>query len=125
MSSIERLQISPSGCISPFNRTKKYFQPSRLTFKLGGRVYNRIGQIKVEIPATSHGVLNAYVNVVEVDIPLLIGLKNLEKHGLLLDYINDMKIQYATGTNSDQVQKRTYFLEWNYTNIFDTRAELT
>jgi hypothetical protein len=55
--------------------------PSNRLFKFGDQTCGSMGSLSLKIPGPT-GVLYLYVDVVEPDIPLLVGLDLMDKHRL-------------------------------------------
>lgn len=63
-------------------------KPSARVFRFGGVSTKSLGAIHVRIPIPGHMFIQVHVDVVEPNVPLLIGLDALDKHSL---YINNVR----------------------------------
>lgn len=70
---------------------------SNRIFKLGDNLYLILGQFSVRIPSDAHTFVEIQVHFVEANVPLLIGLSDLKKHGLVLNYLDDVFTHMASG----------------------------
>lgn len=83
-------------------------------FRFGEQVASRIGKVNIKIPINDNNHLSLMIYVVDLDIPLVIGLDVLRGHRLLVNYIEntiyfcDHKIYRPIKQKMGHV-----FLEWN------------
>ena len=58
------------------------FKPKRSeqTFKFGDDLQKSVGTINIRIPIKLHHVIKLYVDVVDVNVPFLLGLDFLDKY---------------------------------------------
>lgn len=70
---------------SPFH-TKK----SRCAFKFGNHIYPSLGTLNIRIPVPQNGFLDCQVDVVQGDVPFLIGLGFLDSEKLVADNIDNV-----------------------------------
>lgn len=61
--------------------------PRRNVFRFGGGRHASVGALEVRMPITQEIVLELTVDVIELDVPLLLGLEKMEKHRM---YFNNM-----------------------------------
>jgi hypothetical protein len=102
-----------------------HLKPSSCRFKFGSRSEPAVGRIGIRIP-TPGKPLEFQCDVVESDVPLLIGLDTLDKYGL-----NVMSVEGILQSTTEkwhmpmQRQKGHIYLQWDPgVELFFTRAEL-
>ena len=64
-------------------------RPSNLKFKFGNTVTDSMGIMKFRCPAPDGGSIDLDMDVIDLDIPLLLGLRELRDHQLLVDYLDN------------------------------------
>lgn len=73
-------------------------RPSHLSFKFGNVITPSLGIMKFRFPCPTGGSLDIDINVVDLDVPLLLELRELRQHQLLVDYLNNtMKTDVFNG----------------------------
>lgn len=95
-------------------------------FKFGKQLAQSIGSIRVELPVEKSTHISVTVDVIQMDIPLIIGLDILRPCKLSVNYV-DNTLHYC---NEGVTQPLTYkhghvFYEWDTSEMFFTRQELT
>lgn len=98
---------------------------SNVRFRFGEQVVPAIGLIRIRIPITASLHLDLAVDVVDLDIPLILGLDILRGKGLLVDYINN-ELKFCNHDLSLPITSKYghVFLEWDYHTIHFTKTEL-
>ena len=59
------------------------------TFRFGDRVYHSLGELDLELPIFSTHQRRYIVNIVDADVPLLLGLDWLDENLLYVNNVND------------------------------------
>lgn len=98
---------------------------SSLNFKFGDMVTRSLGKMKFRFPCSNGGSLDMDIDIVDLDVPLLLGLRELRCHRLRLDYLSNTleNKQLRWRVN---LQDKYGHLYWNlqYYESFYTRAEI-
>lgn len=101
-------------------------KPRSLRFRFGHHVIQSMGKVNIRIPQGNNSHLSLSIHVVNLDIPLIIGLDVLKSYHLLINYLANQLEFPSTGTTMPLVYKRGHiFLEWDHQSILFTKAELT
>jgi hypothetical protein len=80
-------------------RTDMDLLPSNRLFKFGDQACRSMGSLNLKIPIPT-GVLDLYVDVMEPDIPLLVGLDLMDKHRLqFLSVSNELEHISISGSS--------------------------
>ena len=64
-------------------------RPSGMKFKFGNAKSTSICITKFRFPRPDGGSLDMDIDVIDLDVPLLLGLRELISHRLLVDYLNN------------------------------------
>lgn len=117
---LEQTQAYLSMAGKSWNRTQ-----SNCFFKFGDTVYPSIGFIPIRIP-TPHGtVMEFNLNVVEANVPIILGLDLLDKEQLYIDNIDNILVHKHHGWSLPLQRKRGHlYITWNYKDILYTKREL-
>lgn len=75
----------------------KVVKGTKLAFKFGDSTHKEIGNIPVSIPVYNRFFLSFTADVVDVDVPLLLGLDLLTQARLILDFDEDAVHSKADG----------------------------
>lgn len=108
------------------NKTLNIYQPSNVTYKFGDHTYRSKGTFEFRIALNKHSYIPIYADIMETDVPLFIGLQDLKQNGLLLIYLEDVLIHCPKKKTRCPVSYKNghVFIEWYYTKVYFTRAEL-
>ena len=83
------------------------------------------GILHIRIPTPNDSYLSCNVDVVNADIPFLLGLDIMSREGLLIDLSNDVVKHPTSRWISSLTRMRNHiFLSWNAQTILYTRQEL-
>lgn len=113
-------------------RAYQQFHPTALSklrrgtrFKFGDRAALSIGSILVRLPIDEHSHINIDIDVVDMDIPLIIGLDVLRRHKILVDYLtNTIKFCERNVQQPIKNMRGHVFYVWDAHTILFTREEL-
>lgn len=99
---------------------------SSTQFKFGEQLATNTGIVWIKLPIHKNMHNDLHVNVIDLDIPLIIGLDILKSQRLSVNYIDD-SLHFC---NEDIERPLTYkfghvFYEWDIHELFFTRQELT
>lgn len=98
---------------------------SNVQFKFGDHIAPGIGKIRIKIPITSGTHLHLEIDVVDLDIPLILGLDVLRNDKLLVNYIDNTIYFCNHAVRRPIVHKLGHvFLEWNEQEILFSKDEL-
>ncbi len=98
---------------------------SNFAFKFGDGCYKSLGTIPVRIPKPNNGYIEVRIDIVDADIPMIIGLDILDKETLLADNTENLLIHKKEGWKMPLSRKAGHlYLEWNYAEVLYTRSEL-
>ena len=99
---------------------------SQIRFKFGDGCRNSLGRMELRLPTPNGGYIPIHTDVVDSDIPLLLGLEFLRQELLLLNYLTNELESYAFNWTMPLIDKFGHiFVEWRKTsNNLYTKAEL-
>ena len=103
------------------------FKPSRSrhSFRFGSDVQSSLGSMPIRIPTGNGGFLPLNVEVVDIDVPLLIGLDFLKKEKLYPDTVDNKLVCKESAWHVPLTQKFGHlYYDWSATPILYTRSEL-
>lgn len=101
------------------------WKPSALSFKFGSHVCRSLGRINVRMPTPDGSYVEFTPDVVEADVPLLIGLDLLEEHGMILDFSTKVISNRQRNWKLPMKFKNGHiFIEWGPKEVCLTKAEL-
>jgi hypothetical protein len=99
-------------------------RPSKRRFRFGSSVRSSLGQLLVQLPARRDKPILLSVDVVDLDVPLLIGLDFLDSQGLYWNSVTNKLVHHATNTSVPTIRRAGHgWIEWIQAQWF-TRAEL-
>lgn len=75
-------------------------------YKFGEKRYKGLGTLLIRIPVDADRFISADVEVVDLDVPFLIGLEFLVQHGMLIDTAHNLLISDVGGCQLPLVSKR-------------------
>ena len=64
-------------------------RPSNLRFKFGNTVSSSLGIMKFRFPCPDGGSIDIDIDIIDLDVPLLLGLRELRSHRILVNYLNN------------------------------------
>lgn len=100
-------------------------KPSRYAFRFGDGFYKSLGTISVLVPTPNGKCLEMCIDVVEANVPMLVGLDILDKENLLADNTSNMLVHRRKGWKMPLVRKNGHlYFQWNYADIHYTEREL-
>lgn len=100
--------------------------PQSMRFKFGQQISQSIGTVNIRIPQDEASHITLDIHVVDLDIPLIIGLDVLKAHSLLVNYVENVLEFRELNVRRPLTYKREHvFLEWDQKSILFTREELT
>ena len=95
-----------------------------LKFKFGNRCHIGLGRVEIRIPINGTYVLCPNIEVVDVDVPLLLGLDFLDEYKMIVDAANDLLESKIRAWSFLLTRKLGHiYLEWDY-GTFYTSEEL-
>ena len=86
--------------------------PSQMMFKFGEGIHASLGTIEVRIPAQITGFVCLSIDFFDLDVPILIGLRELRREGLLAGYIENKITQNDIKWIDTMYEKRGHIF-WN------------
>jgi len=96
---------------------------SNFAFKFGDGCYKSLGTIPVRIPKPNNGYIEVRIDIVDADIPMIIGLDILDKETLLADNTENLLIHKKEGWKMPLSRKAGHlYLEWNYAEVLYKEA---
>jgi hypothetical protein len=108
-----------------FIGTKFKLKENMNVYRFGVGKQESLGSLKVILP-TPEPLINLEIDVVQADVPLLIGLDVLDENGMTADTMNNVLKCPGRGWKIPLVRNLGHvYLEWKYGNIFFTNTELT
>lgn len=98
---------------------------SNVQFKFGEQIEQGVGNVCIKVPVDEGNHIDLNVDVVDLDIPLIIGLDVLRGHKLLVNYI-DNTMHFCNFKINRPIKHKLghMFLEWDAHEILFTREEL-
>lgn len=120
--------VGKEQALAYFKFIGEEFKPSvpkrKLNFKFGNRRHVGLGRVEVRNPINETRVLCPYKEVVDVDIPLLLGLDFLGEYKMNVDAGNDILESKSRAWSFPLTRKLGHlYLEWEY-KTFYTSEEL-
>ena len=95
------------------------------SFRFGDTRYMSLGRMTIRIPTPDESFLEFTVDVVEPDVPLLIGIDVLDKHSLVADNVKNVLEDRTNGWTLPIIRKQGHmYITWNSRTIMFTRNEL-
>ena len=129
------LDIGATRTVIGISQAKAYYKTARIPFKVkrgntifkfGNSFHKSYGIVEIRIPIPSNFYLPILSDVVNADIPLLIGLDFLDKAKI---YVNNLTNKLICPSQNWSLKLERKFghllLEWDIKEIFFTRTELT
>lgn len=99
--------------------------PSNSYFKFGDTVYPSIGRIPIRIPTPHGGTMEFNLEVVEANVPIILGLDLLDKEELYIYNIDNVIVHKYQGWTIPLQRKRGHlYITWNYQEVLYTKREL-
>lgn len=97
-----------------------------MKFKFGQQVVQSIGIVNIRLSQDEQSHITLNIHVVDLNIPLIIGLDVIKSHSLLLNYVEN-RLEFR---NLSESKPLTYkhghvFIEWDQKAIMYSREELT
>lgn len=99
---------------------------NNMKFTFGHQLVQSMGLITTKLPLDDYTHSKFEIHVLNLDIPLIIGLDILKSDSVLFSYIED-RLDYRNLEYRKPLSFKCgqMFLEWNYQAILSTRGELT
>ena len=105
----------------PFNLEPSKARPS---FSFGTHRHIGLGKLDIRVPISEDYFLPLKIEVVNIDIPFLLGLDSMTKYGMVLDIHARTLSSKLDGWEVPLIRKRGHFYyEWDFRILF-TEAEL-
>lgn len=99
--------------------------PSPYTFKFGDGSRHSLGHMTFRMPSDQNSFISLSIDVVDADIPLLIGLDVLDKANIYVDNVHNRLVHGSGKWFLPLERKRGHlFLPWTTASILFTRKEL-
>lgn len=99
--------------------------PSSTTFKFGDGCYTSKGKLHIRIPTPTGSFIEANLDVVSANVPLLIGLDILDQHGIYPNNVKNLLCCPNLGWSMPLIRKRGHlYLCWTSREILYTKPEL-
>ena len=96
-----------------------------MNFKFGNTVTPSLGVMKFRFPCPNGGSLDIDMDIIDLDVPLLLGLRELREHRLLVDYLSNALESKRLGWTAKLVDKHGH-LYWDLlvSESFYSRSEI-
>ena len=96
-----------------------------MKFKFGDEVTDSLGIMKFRFPCPNGGSLDIDMDVINLDVPLLLGLRELRSHRLLVNYLDNTLQSKNLGWTS-KLEDKYGHLYWDLlaTESFYSKAEI-
>ena len=108
-----------------FTGCKFKHKPSRTFFRFGDGCFSSIGIIPVRIPCPDGSFIHFNIDVVQEDVPMLIGLDILDREKLVADNVSNVLSSKRFGWELPITRKDGHlFLTWDYSTVLYTKSEL-
>lgn len=99
--------------------------PSNVTFRFGDTYYNSLGTIMIRIPTPDYTFLLIPVDIVNADVPLLLGLDLLDHHNLYADNTEKKLVCKKYKWSIPIIRQDGHlYITWKMKQNYYTRAEL-
>lgn len=99
--------------------------PSCYSFKFGDLIETSLGRMEIRVPTPQSSFLPIFVDVVDADVPLLIGLDILDQEKLVPDNVENVLLSKDRGWKLPITRFQGHmFLKWEPKRTLFTRAEL-
>lgn len=98
---------------------------SSFSFKFGNSICNSMGTLEFRIPLRTDGYLPIFADIVDADVPLLLGLDYLDREKLLADNLSNKLVCIDDGWELPIIRRNGHmFIDWNIRQILFTKFEL-
>lgn len=102
-----------------------YLTPSPYSFKFGDGVRTSVGRMEVRMRVREGFYLPFQIDVVDADVPLLIGLDLLDLHQLIVDKVDNVLVSKSSGWKIPIARIHGHlFVQWDLHAVMFTRTEL-
>lgn len=128
------LDIGAQRTVCGFKQARAYCKTARVplklhhspfSFKFGDSLRQSMGTLEFRLPIPSKGYLPIVADIVDADIPLLIGLDFLDREQLLADNISNKLISRHDNWEIPIIRRNGHlFVTWNLKTILFTKSEL-
>ena len=100
-------------------------RPSDFNFKFGNTVTSSLGIVTFRFPCPYGGSIDMYMGVTNLDVPLLLCLRELRSHLVLVDYLKNTLHSRLYGWTT-KLEDKFGHLYWNLltSESFYTQAEI-
>lgn len=98
-------------------------RPQYVRFTFGQQVTQSVGIVTVRLLQYDHSDITLKIHVVDLDIPLIIGLDILTYHSLLVNYVEN-SLEFRNLNSRPLIYKRGHVFEWDVHRIMFTHEEL-
>ena len=106
-------------------KQKYSLRPSLMTFIFGDGSCASLGELRIRIPLPNGSFLPLSIDVVDADIPCLLGLDLLDREGLVADNVENVLDSRRDHWKMPITRKHGHmFVEWGRQDIRFTKAEL-
>ena len=99
--------------------------PSRSEFKFGDGTFKSKGKIKVRIPTPDGSFIEIDIDVVEADVPMLLGIDVMDRERIVANNVTNYAVQEDGRWKMPLIRKFGHmYLVWKPNEILFTRPEL-
>ena len=105
--------------------TKMKLRPSMKAFRFGDGVFNSLGTIHIRIPTPDGSFLFLDIDVVQANVPMLVGLDILDRYYLVPDNVENLLVNKKANWKMPITRKFGHlYLEWDFSEVLYTKTEL-
>ena len=95
------------------------------TFRFGDGVFNSLGTIPIRIPTSDESFLFLDIDVVQANVPMLVGLDILDRYYLVPDNVENLLVDKKANWKMPITRKFGHlYLEWDFSEVLYTKTEL-
>lgn len=117
--------FSQAQAYSSVSGTKIKYCRSPVAFKFGDGCFPSIGKISIRIPTPGQSFIHMYLDIVQPDVPMLLGLDVLDKEKLIVDNVENAVYSKKFKWSIPVTRKEGHlFLTWKFASILFTKPEL-
>ena len=96
-----------------------------MRFKFGNHITPSLGFMKVRLPCPGASFIQIEIDVVDLDVPMLLGLRELRQNQLLVDYLDKKIINKKIDWKMDLRDKHGHmYWSWDVYDSFFTKREI-
>lgn len=90
-------------------------------YRFGGGLHPSVGKAHRRIPFAADFVLSLRVDVIDLNVPLLLGMSTMDEHGMYANTVANQMVREDPGATAPLVRKLGHvYLEWTHSVLYST-----